>query len=137
MGEGTRQPHGGSPGAGRPSAVRTAATNCVTSSESLVWGAGGIKDPHHIKISVTEQEVVHPKSRLPIPSRGRVVDINALSALAPLPRAPSPGHHAPSPTRRPPLEPQAQRTQASGRADRARPAVTGMLGVRTAAVKRK
>jgi protoporphyrinogen oxidase len=36
----------------------------------------------------------------------RVVDINALRALAPT----FPGHHAPSPARRPPLEPQAQRT---------------------------
>jgi hypothetical protein len=33
--------------------------------------------------------------------------------------------------------PQAQRTLASGRADRARPAVSAMLGVRTAAVKRQ
>jgi len=31
---------------------------------------------------------------------------------------------------------QAQRTPASGRADRARPAVSGMLGAHTAAVKR-
>ena len=38
----------------------------------------------------------------------RVVDINALRALAPLPAPPFPGHHAPSPARRPPLEPQAQ-----------------------------
>ena len=34
----------------------------------------------------------------------------------------------PAPHAVPPLEPQAQRTLASGRADRARPAVTGMLG---------
>src|SRR5262245_19525121 len=38
----------------------------------------------------------------------RVVDINGLRALAFLPRAPSPGHHAPSPACPPPLEPQAQ-----------------------------
>jgi len=60
----------------------------------------------------------------------------------PRPRAPSPhprppGHHAPGPARRPPLEPQAQRTSASGRAHRARPAVSGMLGARTASVKRQ
>ena len=36
------------------------------------------------------------------PDARRVVDINALSALAPLPAPPFPGHHAPSPTRRPP-----------------------------------
>ena len=58
----------------------------------------------------------------------RVVDINA---------PPCPGHHVPSPARRPPLEPQAQRTLASGRADRARPAVSGMLGAHTDAVKRQ
>ena len=52
----------------------------------------------------------------------------------PFPAPPFPGHHAPPP-RTPPLEPQAQRTLASGRADRARPAVSGMLGARTAAVK--
>ena len=38
----------------------------------------------------------------------RVVDINALRALAPLPSSPCPGHHVPSPARRPPLEPRAQ-----------------------------
>jgi hypothetical protein len=32
----------------------------------------------------------------------RIVDINALRALAPPPCAPSPGHHAPSPARRTP-----------------------------------
>jgi hypothetical protein len=35
-------------------------------------------------------------------------DINALLALAPLPRGPFPAHHAPSLARRHPLEPQAQ-----------------------------
>jgi hypothetical protein len=35
-------------------------------------------------------------------------DINALCAIAPLPRAPFPGHHAPSPHAAAPLEPQAQ-----------------------------
>ena len=64
----------------------------------------------------------------------RVVDINALSALAPLPRAPVPRPSRPQPHTPPPA--QAQRTLASGRADRARPAVTEMLSVRTAAVKR-
>ena len=42
-----------------------------TGAESLVWQPGAVKGPHHIKIPVTEQEVVHPKSRLPIPSRRR------------------------------------------------------------------
>jgi hypothetical protein len=56
----------------------------------------------------------------------RVVDINALRALAPLPRAPVPRpSRPPAPHVAPPLEPQAQRTLASGRADRARPAVSG------------
>ena len=43
----------------------------------------------------------------------------------------------PSPARRPPLEPQAQRTLASWRADRASPAVSRMLCTHTAAVKRR
>ena len=72
-----------------------------------------------------------------VPDVERVVDTNALRALAPpslRPRSQAvrpPGPHAAAP-----LEPQAQRTLASGRADRARPAVTGMLGAHTAAVKR-
>src|SRR5712691_4979515 len=41
------------------------------SGQSLARCRRGVKDAHHIKISVTEQEVVHPKSRLPTPSRGR------------------------------------------------------------------
>ena len=54
-----------------------------------------------------------------------------------IPCAPFPGHHAPSPARRPPLEPQAQRILASGRAHRAHPAVSGTLGAQTTAVKRQ
>ena len=66
-----------------------------------------------------------------------VVNINALApplphAYAPVPRLVRSQPRMPPP----PLEPRAQRTLASGRADHARPAVTGMLGVRTAAVKR-
>jgi len=38
----------------------------------------------------------------------RVVDINAFRAREPPSLRPFPGHHAPSPARRPPLEPQAQ-----------------------------
>src|SRR5229473_322897 len=41
------------------------------SAQTLVPATWYVKATHHIKISVTEQEVVHPKSRLPIPSRGR------------------------------------------------------------------
>ena len=55
----------------------------------------------------------------------------------PRPRAPVPRPSRLSPAPRPPLEPQAQHTSASGRADRARPAVSGMLGAHTAAVKRQ
>ncbi len=41
------------------------------SRPSLVLSTQVVKQAHHIKISVTEREVVHPKSRLPTPSRGR------------------------------------------------------------------
>ena len=48
---------------------RVGAGNVWTSDESLVSGTARVKAAHHIKSSVTEQQVVHPKSRLPIPSR--------------------------------------------------------------------
>jgi hypothetical protein len=67
----------------------------------------------------------------------RVVDINAFRALAPLPRAPFPGHHAPSPAHRSPAGAAGTAHISSGRADRARPAVRGMLGAHPAAVKRQ
>jgi hypothetical protein len=61
--------------------------------------------------------------------------MNALRALAPRPRSPVPRPSRPQPHAVPPLEPTGTATLASGRADRARAAVSGMLGVRTAAVK--
>jgi hypothetical protein len=65
-------------------------------------------------------------------------NINAPRALAPPPLRPVPRRSRPQPrTPPPPLEPQAQRTSASGRAHRARPAVSGMLGAHTVAVKRQ
>jgi hypothetical protein len=76
--------------------------------------------------------------RSPSSEPERVVDINALRVLAPPRVRPVPRSSRPQPrTPPPPLEPQAQRTLASGRADRARPAVSGMLGAHTAAVKRQ
>ena len=72
------------------------------------------------------------------PSAGSVVDINALRALAPLPRAPVPRPSRPKPPRRPPAG-AAGTAHISLRARQPRPpgAVSGMLGARTAAVKRQ
>jgi hypothetical protein len=49
--------------------------------------------------------------RDPVTILERVVDINALSALAPLPRAPVPRPSRPQPHTPPPLEPQAQKSR--------------------------
>ena len=51
----------------------------------------------------------HGHIKSPFPCRTESEgNTNALHGLAPPPRAPFPGRHAPSPARRPPLEPQAQ-----------------------------
>src|SRR5580765_6769750 len=81
-----------------------------------------------------------PRPTRPCPTCGRVIPINRWPVARsryqrpPRPRALSlrPRSQAvtlPAPHTAAPLEPQAQRTLASGRADRARPAVTGMLVV--------
>ena len=88
-----------------------------------------------VPVSANARRGVSPPGVLMRPVRSR-------HQRPPRPRAPSPRPRSqaitpPAPHPAAPLEPQAQRTSASGRADRARPAVSGMLGAHTAAVKRQ
>jgi hypothetical protein len=89
---------------------------------------------------------LHLEGAIPLPSLWRLIEKyggeRRQHERPPRPRAPAPAPRPqaitpPAPHADPPLEPQAQRTSASGRAHRARPAVSGTLGAQTTAVKRQ
>jgi hypothetical protein len=86
------------------------------------------------------REESHERSRA-VPGQDGRGPAHSRHQRPPRPRSPAPAPRPqaitpPAPHAAPPLEPQAQRTSASGRAHRARPAVSGMLGAPTASVKR-